>query len=257
MSKRLLPLLGVALLASTSATYVSAQLAPDNTSYLNVDLVGVGKQLQFEQPARLVDVLKQAQLQDLILQYPLGTTLFDSSEHSLRESTALKNSVLNQMIQHNLVAHPFYKYIQKHQFAPRLFSAVDLDDIRLDKFNNPLISGDLTLVSPQREEKVIYLGNVEQVYLVKEQAGIPLKQQIANLKNDIGELAHPPILIYPDGKVVHPHHGSWLTTQYYLPPLTIVYIPFEEFEKSEMDQDIVELLTQLKPTSMKSHYDVN
>ncbi|WP_440878388.1 capsule biosynthesis GfcC family protein [Vibrio natriegens] len=251
MSKRLLPLLGVALIASASAA-VSAQLAPDNASYLNVGLVGVGKQLQFEQPARLVDVLKQAQQQDLILQYPLGTTLFDSSEHSLRESTALKNSVLNQMIQHNLVSHPFYKYIQKNQFAPRLFSAIDLDDVRLDKFNNPLISGDLTLVSPQREEKVIYLGNLDNVYSIREQAGIPLKQQITNLQSNIGELAYPPILIYPDGKVAQPHHGSWLTTQYYLPPLTMVYIPFEKFETSEMDQDIVKLLTQLKPTSIKS-----
>ncbi len=252
MSKQLLSWLGVALLASTSVTPVSAQSIPNKAISLSVELVGVGKQLQFQQKARLSDVLKQAQQQSLRLQYPLGITFFDNSEEALRKSTAQKNSVLNQMIQHNLVAHPFYKYIQKHQFAPRVFSAVGLDDIRLDKFNNPLISGDLTLVSPQREERVIYLGNLEQVYSVKEQAGIALKQQIANLKNDIGELAYPPILIYPDGEVVQPHHGSWLTTQYYLPPLSMVYIPFEEFKNSEMDQDIVKLLTQLKPTSMKS-----
>ncbi len=252
MSKRLLPLLGVTLLTSASPTYVSAQLAPNSTSYLNVDLVGVNKQLQFEQPARLADILKQAQQQSVIFQYPIGTTLFDNSEDSLRKSTTEKNSVLNQMIQYNLVSHPFYKYIQKHQFAPRVFSAVDLDSIRLDKFNNPLIDGDLSLVSLQREEKVIYLGNLDKVYSVKEQAGIPLKQQITNLESDIGRLTHPPILIYPDGNVAQPHHGSWLTTQYYLPPLTMVYIPFERFETSEMDQDIVTLLTQLKPTAMKS-----
>nr|WP_321459201.1 capsule biosynthesis GfcC D2 domain-containing protein [uncultured Vibrio sp.] len=251
MSKRLLPLLSVALLANISAAAVSAQSTPDSTAYLNVELVGVSKQLQFERPARLADVLKQAQQQSLILQYPLGTTLFDGSEQALRESLALKNSVLNQMIQHNLVAHPFYKYIQKHQFAPRVFSAVDLDDVRLDKFNNPLLNGELSLISIQREEKIIYLGNLNNVYSVKEQAGIPLKQQMINLKRDIGELSNPPILIYPDGNVVQPHHGSWLTTQYYLPPLTMVYIPFEEFETSEMDQDIVQLLTQLKPTVMK------
>ncbi|MBR9873091.1 capsule biosynthesis GfcC family protein [Vibrio sp. J1-1] len=250
MSTRLLSLLSLALLTCTSVA--SAQSSPNNASSLNVDLVGTGKQLQFQQAARLSDVLKQAQQQNLILLYPLGTTLFDGSEKALRESTSLKNSVLNQMIQYNLVAHPFYKYIQKHQFAPRVFSAVDLDDVRLDKINNPLLAGDLALVSSQREEKVIYLGNLDKVYSVKEQTGIPLKQQITNLKRNIGELAHPPILIYPDGNVVQPHHGSWLTTQYYVPPLTMVYIPFEEFETSEMDQDIVKLLTQLKPISMKS-----
>ncbi|MFH4893829.1 capsule biosynthesis GfcC family protein [Vibrio sp. Y42_MX_L11] len=252
MNKRLLSLLSFALLASTSVNPASAQSTPDQTTYLNVELIGVGKQLRFEQPARLADVLKHAQQQDLVLQYPLGTTLFDGSKQALRESTALKNSVLNQMIQHNLVAHPFYKYIQKHQFAPRAFSAVDLDNIRSDKFKNPLIDGEFSLVSMPREEKVIYLGNLDKVFSVKKQAGISLKQQITNLKNEIGELAYPPILIYPDGNIVQPHHGSWLTTQYYLPPLTMVYIPFEEFEHSEMDQDIVKLLTQLKPTSIKS-----
>ncbi|MBR9789400.1 MAG: YjbG polysaccharide synthesis-related protein [Vibrionaceae bacterium] len=250
MIKRLLSFFSLALLTSTSV--VSAQPALDNTSSLNVDLVGTGKQLQFSQKARLADVLKQAQQQNLILQYSLGTTLFDGSEQALRESLALKNSVLNQMIQYNLVAHPFYKYIQKHQFAPRVFSNIDIDNVRLDKFNNPLLYGNFALISAQREEKVIYLGNLDDVYSIKEQAGIPLKQQITSLKGDIGELAHSPVLIYPDGNVVQPHHGSWLTTQYHLPPLTMVYIPFEEFETSEMDQDIVKLLTQLKPNSLKS-----
>ena len=109
------------------------------------------------------------------------------------------------------------------------------------------------LVCAKREEKVLYVGNVEKVYAVENQAGIPLHEQITNLRSsDIGELAYPPILIYPDGKIVHPHHGSWLTTQYYLPPLTMVYIPFDEFETSQMDKDIVALLAQRKPTSSKN-----
>ncbi|ALR16720.1 capsule biosynthesis GfcC family protein [Vibrio natriegens] len=248
MSKRLLPLLSLALLTSTSA----AQSTADKTEPLKVKLVGVSEQLLFPQKARLSDILQQAQQQNLALEYPLGTTLFNNSEDALSESTALKNSVLIKMIKHDLSDHKLYDFIQSHQFAPRILSAIDVDRIRLDKFENPLISGDLTLVSPKREEKVIYLGNLEQVYFVKNQAGIPLKEQIRNLKRNIGELAHLPILIYPDGKVVKPHHGSWLTTQYYLPPLTMVYFPFDELDTSEMDQDIVKLLTQLKPTSIKS-----
>ncbi|MDF4751162.1 capsule biosynthesis GfcC family protein, partial [Vibrio parahaemolyticus] len=166
-------------------------------------------------------------------------------------STALKNSVLNQMIQHNLVAHPFYKFIQKQSFAPRVLSAIDVDKVRLNKFDNPLLHGNYVLVSPLREEKVFYLGNLNSVYSVKEQAGIPLQRQIENLKSNIGTLSTPPVLIYPDGHVVKPHHGAWLTTQYYLPPLTLVYVPFDDLEYSEMDQDIVRLLTQLIPNSTK------
>ncbi len=250
MSKRPLSLLNIvflnlALLANTSIA--SAQLSTEQNTRLNVALTDVGKQLQFSQPARLTDVLKQAQQQSVILQYPLGTTLFDASQQALNESTELKKSVLEQMARYDLSSFPLYGFIRHHQFAPRVLSAIDLDDVRLDKFDNPLLSGELTLVSQQREEKVTYLGNVNKVFSVGDQAGVPLEQQIKDLEGDIGKLSNPPVIIYPDGKVVQPHHGSWLTTQYYLPPLTMVYIPFEDYETSKMDQDIVQLLTQLKP----------
>ncbi|MCA0935159.1 capsule biosynthesis GfcC family protein [Vibrio alginolyticus] len=254
MSKRPLSLLNIALtslilLANTSTAY--AQSTTEQAPSLNVELTAVGKELQFSQAARLSDVLKQAQQQDLILQYPLATTLFNGSEEALRESASLKNSVLNQMVRYNLNTHPMYQFIQQHQFAPRLLSAIDLDDVRLDKFNNPLLIGELALISQPREGKITYLGNVNKVYSVTDQSGIPLQDQIKSLEGDIGKLTNPPVIVYPDGKVIQPHHGSWLTTQYYLPPLTMVYIPFDEYETSKMDQDIVQLLTQLKPTVMK------
>lgn len=249
MSKQLLTLFGLVMpllsMPSLAQTETSA-MQP-----LNVELLEAGKQLQFQEPARLENVLALAKEQNTSLQYSLGTTLFDKSERAEKTSIALKNSVLNQMIQHNLVAHPFYKFIKKQSFAPRLLSAIDVDKIRLNKFDNPLLRGNYLLASPLREEKVYYLGNLSSVYSVKAQAGIPLQRQIENLKSNIGTLSTPPVLIYPDGHVVKPHHGAWLTTQYYLPPLTLVYIPFGELEYSEMDQDIVRLLTQLIPNSTK------
>lgn len=253
MNKRLLSLLSLSLTATILATSTTVQAQNHIPSPLKIELVGMGKALQFPQAARLESVLKHAQEQQVALQYPLAVTLFDNSEAVVQESTALKNSVLNQLIQHNLVAHPFYKFIQQSQFAPRVLSAIDVDRIRLDKFDNPLLKGQLALSAPKREEKVLYVGNLEKVYAVENQAGIPLHEQINHLRSsDIGELAYPPILIYPDGKVIHPHHGSWLTKQYYLPPLTMVYIPFDDFEQSPMDQEIVKLLSQRKPTSSKN-----
>ncbi|MCR9364204.1 capsule biosynthesis GfcC family protein [Vibrio antiquarius] len=249
MSKRLLTLFG--LVMPLLSIHSFAQTETSTTQSLNVELLEVGKQLQFQGPTRLESVLALAKEQSFSQQYPLGTTLFDKSERAEKTSTALKNSVLNQMIQHNLVAHPFYKFIQKQSFAPRVLSAIDVDKVRLNKFDNPLLHGNYVLVSPLREEKVFYLGNLNSVYSVKGQAGIPLQRQIENLKSNIGTLSTPPVLIYPDGHVVKPHHGAWLTTQYYLSPLTLVYVPFDDLEYSEMDQDIVRLLTQLIPNSTK------
>ena len=251
MSKRLLSLLslvGVVGITALPAIAQNQSLPP-----LQVELVGTGKTLRFEQPARLDNVLKLVQEQKLVLQYPLATTLFDDSEQAQQKSLALKNAVLNQMIQYNLVGHPFYKFIQQSQFAPRVLSAVDVDQIRLDKFDNPLLKGQFALSTPKRAEKVLYMGNLDKIYAIKNLAGIPLHEQVENLKsNEVGELTQPPILIYPNGEVVTPHHGSWLTKQYYLPPLTMVYIPFDDFKQSPMDQYIVKLLSQRKPTSSKN-----
>lgn len=251
MSKRLLSLLG--LVGVVSITALPAMAQNQNLPTLQVELAGTGKALQFEQPARLDNVLKLAQEQNIILQYPLAIILFDDSEQAQQKSLALKNAVLNQMIQYNLVGHPFYKFIQQSQFAPRVLSAVDIDQIRLDKFDNPILKGQFVLSAPQRTEKVLYVGNVDKVYAIKNLAGIPLHQQVDNLKSsEVGKLAQPPILIYPNGEVVTPHHGNWLTKQYYLPPLTMVYVPFDDFEQSPMDQNIVKLLSQRKPTSSKN-----
>lgn len=251
MSKRLLSLLS--LVGIVGITAVPALAQNQSLPPLQVELVDTGKTLQFEQPARLDNILKLAQEHNVVLQYPLAITLFDDSKKTLKQSLALKNSVLNQMIQYNLVGHPFYKFIQQSEFAPRVLSTVDVDQIRLDKFDNPLLKGQFALSAPQRAEKVLYVGNVDKVYAVKNLAGTPLHEQVDSLKSsEVGELAQPPILIYPNGEVVTPHHGSWLTKQYYLPPLTMVYIPFDDFEQSPMDQDIVKLLSQRKPTSSKN-----
>ena len=249
MSKQLLTLLGLVMPLLSMPSF--AQTESSAMQPLNVELLGVGKQLQFQEPTRLESLLALAKEQSVSLQYSLGTTLFDKSERAEKNSTALKSSVLNQMIQHNLVEHPFYKFIQKQSFAPRLLSAIDIDKIRLNKFDNPLLRGNFLLASPLREEKVYFLGNLNSVYSIKEQAGIPLQKQIENLKSNIGALSTPPVLIYPDGHVVKPHHGAWLTTQYYLPPLTLVYVPFGDLERPEMDQDIIRLLTQLIPNATK------
>ncbi|WP_345795427.1 YjbG polysaccharide synthesis-related protein [Vibrio sp. CAU 1672] len=192
--------------------------------------------------------MQASQGNGLSLSYPIATTLFDESKTAKQQSETLKNAVLNQMMQHNLVSHPLYKFIKQQQFAPRLMSELDLDKVRLDKFNNPLLHGTLSLASPERNQYVFYLGNTNTVHKIKSQQGVSLYQQLDNLEPVIGRVAQSPVIIYPNGQVVLPHDGAWLTTQYYLPPLTMVYLPFERYTESELDQNIVSLLAQLKLT---------
>ncbi|MDF5420448.1 YjbG polysaccharide synthesis-related protein, partial [Vibrio parahaemolyticus] len=93
MNKRLLSLLSLSLTATILATPTTVQAQNHTSPPLNIELVGTGKALQFQQAARLESVLKHAQEQQIALQYPLAVTLFDNTETAVQESTALKNSV--------------------------------------------------------------------------------------------------------------------------------------------------------------------
>ncbi|MDF5247494.1 YjbG polysaccharide synthesis-related protein, partial [Vibrio parahaemolyticus] len=63
MNKRLLSLLSLSFTATILATPTTVQAQNPPPSPLNIELVGTGKALQFQQAARLESVLKHAQEQ--------------------------------------------------------------------------------------------------------------------------------------------------------------------------------------------------
>ncbi|TNZ67514.1 YjbG polysaccharide synthesis-related protein, partial [Vibrio parahaemolyticus] len=106
--------------------------------------------------------------------------------------------------------------------------------------------GNLSLHTPKRTDKVLFLGNLDKIVVIKDQQGIPLSNILENIGAVYDNRKPYPVIIYPDGNVVTPAKGSWRNTYYYLPPLSIVYFPFDDYQQSELDQNIVELLTLLK-----------
>ncbi|NDJ82647.1 YjbG polysaccharide synthesis-related protein [Vibrio campbellii] len=233
------------LLSALSLCVLSSSIyaaSPQTT----VELTGLQKSLNFDGKVRLVEIMKASQQHGASMDYPLATTLFDESEEAKEYASSLKSFVLNQLMQKNLISHPFYKFIQDNAFSKRVLSDLDLDELRLKKDRNPLISGEYSLITPDRSDRILLLGNLDSVNILKNQQGLPLSDILTNL-NDIYDSRNPyPVIIYPDGKVVEPHKGHWKSTYYYLPPLSIVYFPFADFRSSELDKSIVELLTLLK-----------
>lgn len=80
MSKQLLTLLSLVMPLLSMPSF--AQTETSAMQPLNVELLGVGKQLQFQEPTRLESLLALAKEQSVSLQYSLGTTLFDKSERA-------------------------------------------------------------------------------------------------------------------------------------------------------------------------------
>jgi hypothetical protein len=213
---------------------------------LSIDLWQQGKTLNFSAPERLDTTILTAKANNLAIEYPLATTLFDESKQAQAEVSELKYSVLYSLIQQDLAAHPFYQFVQRQQFSKRVISSIDLDQIRLKDTKNPLLAGHFTLVAPKRNNKIWYIGNLNSVHSFRSLTGLSITDQQTQLKNMLGQEIQSPILIYPDGKVVESKMGYWLNEQFYLPPMTIVYVPFEHYATSDLDKNIVKLLTFLK-----------
>ncbi len=217
-----------------------------NDPALSVELLGKHKLLQFENEIRLSDIIILAQENGLSLSYPLASTLFDSSPDAENASKELKLKVLSQLEKLGEESSSIYGFIEGNDFSPRLISHLDFDDIRLDKRTNPLLKGTLTLSAPERVESIIFIGNIKKTYKTNNYKGLPLSSVLENIAPLAKDMKVAPVVIYPDAHIAFPKPGSWDTKEYYLPPLSIVYIPFEEYKTSQLDRDIVKLLTQLK-----------
>ena len=91
MSKRLLSLLslvGVVGITALPAIAQNQSLPP-----LQVELVGTGKTLRFEQPARLDNILKLAQEQNLVLQFGFGTRVIGLAQGAEEGSVTSSRSI--------------------------------------------------------------------------------------------------------------------------------------------------------------------
>ncbi|HCG7129856.1 TPA: capsule biosynthesis GfcC family protein [Vibrio parahaemolyticus] len=211
-----------------------------------VELTLPSKSLSFNGKVRVLELIQAGVQQGAYIDYTLATTLFDESKQAREEVSSLQSFVLNQLMQKNLISHPFYKFLQKNSFSKRMLSNLDLDELRLHQEKNPLVNGNLSLHTPKRTDKVLFLGNLDKIVVIKDQQGIPLSNILENIGAVYDNRKPYPVIIYPDGNVVTPAKGSWRNTYYYLPPLSIVYFPFDDYQQSELDQNIVELLTLLK-----------
>lgn len=241
MMKRLFTLLNLLIISLPA----SATPMPQDTP-LSVVVAESGKQFQFHQATRLSAVVKTLEQHKVSIPYPLAATLFDQSPTAVETVALQKRAVLQELRDKGLDTHPFYGFIEQSKFAYRTISHLDIDKIRLHKNNDPLLKGQFSILNPRRASSVTVLGNVESIHTMDNVNGKSLSELMPRISSKVGKIKYPPVLIFPDGNTTVTHLGAWLSHQYYLPPQSIIYIPFSEYHHSDLDKNIVKLLTNLK-----------
>ncbi len=219
--------------------------------------------LTFEQSPRLFQAVthgasliradslaKQAHMTDVIFWQAAG--LFSQSEN--RELHLLHRDVIDNLLalQDDNFAEPWkssfqslLKFIQQSSFQTRVSLDIDPDLLLSGKAQNPLLSGDLTLLLPERQHDVQLLGAIKSPVQLRFDAGKTLKDYLAQaqLINSFG--TSEVTIISPNGKIQQAPIAYWNWNPIRPVPGSVIYVPYASITSkfSSLNARVSELLT--------------
>ncbi|MGF1779783.1 capsule biosynthesis GfcC family protein [Vibrio nomapromontoriensis] len=227
-------------------------IATDLSTSLSVSLPQQSIRLDYNQPTRLEQVLKDTQLQASNQQQqlePLQAQLFDLQKQALIDEQ--KRSVLNELQQLHLEepqigADKVIAQIESAEFKYREFTPLDYDVVQSQLKLNPLLDGEYQLNVAARDPHVYFFGAVKQTEK-------PLQRSqwfLADYFKALGKLrldsasTSLALIIQPDGHINTAHYGNWNFKPHFIAPGATVFVPFDSLpsQYASLNQDIVQLL---------------
>ncbi|GMQ47933.1 capsule biosynthesis GfcC family protein [Vibrio sp. 10N] len=225
---------------------------PASSAELSIMLQQQSVRLEYPQPARLDTILRdtnnQAQLANVQLDY-LQAQLFSLDKQSSIDSKKVQVVAQLKALQAHdasIGAYKILNHIESSQFQYREFTSLDYDEVQSLRNGNPQLVGHYHLNIGARNNKINFLGAVEQPESIVHQA----QWFLADYFNALGGIrldsaSHSSaFVIQPDGKVMEIAYGIWNFQPHFLAPGAIVYVPFKSLpsEFSSLNQDIADLL---------------
>lgn len=220
----------------TLALLVASPTFISHASELSITTHSPDYNLSFDQPVRLVDALNVAQSNKVVITYPLAAyiaTLTPSAEFIAEVEDNL--NIVSSEAQATAFAH----YLKQQTFNEKLIHNLDIDVIRLDERQNPLLRGDLALFTPNKSQPIVVGAVTNQEHQLK--TGTSLESQWNDIDFLDAAQKHQPIIIQPDGTVFKTDIGYWVSQEHYLAAGSIVYVPFFSPD-STFDNAAIELL---------------
>ena len=245
-TKRLLTLTLPFLCVSTHA------LAYENT---NVTLVGHNVQLQYQEAVRLDQVLSDALKQTEMLEqnntFDDGYRLFDNSKQDtvdiLYSSVVLRLKKLAEDDDYSTAATQLLQQVQSHQYAYRIVTSLDIDNVRLDLSRNPKMPGSYELVLTERPN-LVYLGGLATPKSVTFSSFYEVAHYVEQgvLNNEASKSFA--WIIAPDGTASKVGTAYWNNQQRHVIPGSIIFVGFDSnrSDLTALEQDIISLLTMVK-----------
>ena len=245
---------GCKTLITASALLILAcpSIAAGVSAGLSVQLPQQSIRLDYNQPTRLEQVLKDTQLQASNQQQqlePLQAQLFALQKQALIDEQ--KRDVLAQLQQLNLEepqlgAEKVIAQINASEFKYREFTSLDYDIVQSQLKQNPLLDGQYQLSVAVRNPQISFFGAVKQAEQTRQRSQWFLAdyfKALGKLRLDSASTSQA-LIIQPDGHITTAHYGNWNFKPHFIAPGATVFVPFDLLpsQYASLNQDIAQLL---------------
>ncbi|MEZ8644859.1 capsule biosynthesis GfcC family protein [Vibrio cyclitrophicus] len=253
-----------AVLTVCSVLVPSLVMAQSQVPVLTVELPVQGITLQYSQPARLEQVLTDANANGALGYFPLSAQLFDrNAQAQIDKAKQQVFETLEHLALQEPQAKSVIKQLESFDYQTRYFVELDNNAVMSQADKNPLLvsrkpaSQGANAKSTEQQHFELYLTarptSVNVVGAVKQAHTLSLVEH-AQLDNYLTRLPKDQLLdiadhstafvIQPDGQVNEISYAYWNSKPAYFAPGAVIFIAFDSLpsEFSTLNQDIVELL---------------
>jgi hypothetical protein len=239
------------ILALPFLLLISLMANAQNGAFVTVvDLPYVGLQIQSSQAMRLSEVVTQAHQHVNFAPYIEASRLFNIDKQN--QIDQIKRLALNELEELATqpksapLAHAMIDLIKHRSFSYREIVNLDIDAIRMNLKNDPLIAGHFSLTLMPRNNNVSVIGGVERSLTVNFDANSVSRDYLKPIKRLTGANKSFAWIIYPNGESIKVGNGYWNNQFSSLMPGTILFVGFNDAINAQfpsLENHLVTLLT--------------
>ncbi|UTV26992.1 capsule biosynthesis GfcC family protein [Photobacterium atrarenae] len=211
-------------------------------------------QLRYAQPVRVSQILEDTRqnIHRITGKSETGPIYWPGASFYLNQTLPDKSRVISRLQalsqqwqgEQQATVLALIEQLESQVFPPRIFSAVDVDQVRITPSLNPLISENMLLVLPPRPTSVLVLGAVSSPQQLPWQERTGAREYLTQLKPLDNAESSNAVVIQPDGTIEHHPIAYWNHQHRDIAPGATLYLGFQSLPSGfeSLNQDIINLL---------------
>jgi hypothetical protein len=217
-----------------------------------VDLPQSKVQIQTTQPIRLSAVLQEAKSRTSFGSYSEGNKLFNLNNQAqierIKQESIQSLNTLMAMANYERLATSLLAMVKSKHYAYRELISLDLDQIRLDSAQDPLLSGHYQLSMMPRPKTIAIVGAITEPTVANYSPELTVMNYLQLVTLRQGSSKSYAWVISPQGHSVKVGTSYWNNEHTAILPGSIIFVGLEESLNSDLPNLEPNLITLLKST---------